>query len=62
MQISRHWRMNAQRYRLEGVRYGDDTVSLQGRPVSASDERQAEPERKADHDGVEAPQLQKIAS
>lgn len=32
MQITRHWRMNAQRYRLEGVRYSDGTVSLQGRP------------------------------
>lgn len=33
MQISRHWRLNAQRYRLEGVRYEDGTVDLQGRPM-----------------------------
>ena len=31
MQISRHWRLNAQRYRLEGYRYEDGTVSLQDR-------------------------------
>lgn len=29
MQISRHWRMNAQRYRLEGVR--SNTTSNQAR-------------------------------
>jgi hypothetical protein len=28
MQISRHWRMNAQRYRLEGVRLENGAVSL----------------------------------
>lgn len=41
MQVSRHWRMNSLRYRLEGVRYvAEDTnadatvqVSLEGRPV-----------------------------
>lgn len=32
MQISRHWRMNAQRYRLEGIRYENGEVSLQDRP------------------------------
>lgn len=31
MQISRHWRMNAQRYRLEGVRVETGEVSLQPR-------------------------------
>ncbi|MFW5709172.1 MAG: hypothetical protein ACOCX5_03010 [Chloroflexota bacterium] len=31
MQISRHWRLNAQRYRLEGVRYEDGEVDLQER-------------------------------
>jgi len=34
MQISRHWRMNAKRYRLQGVRYADGEVSLQTRPVN----------------------------
>jgi hypothetical protein len=34
MQISRHWRMNAQRYRLVGVRYENGEVSLQDRRVS----------------------------
>lgn len=32
MQISRHWRLNAQRYRLEGTRYPDGSVNLQNRP------------------------------
>ncbi len=31
MQISRHWRMNSQRYRLEGVRYEDGKADLQAR-------------------------------
>lgn len=33
MQISRHWRLNSQRYRLEGVRYVNGEVRLQARPV-----------------------------
>jgi hypothetical protein len=33
MQISRHWRMKAQRYRLEGVRYENGTVNIQARPA-----------------------------
>lgn len=33
MQISRHWRMNPQRYRLQGVRYSNGVVSLQARPA-----------------------------
>ncbi|MCU0498467.1 MAG: hypothetical protein MUF87_14040 [Anaerolineae bacterium] len=32
MQISRHWRLNAQRYRLEGTRTQHGRVSLQVRP------------------------------
>lgn len=31
MQISRHWRLNAQRYRLEGVRLQNGEVRLQNR-------------------------------
>jgi hypothetical protein len=42
MQISRHWRMNAQRYRLEGVRYQNGTVSLQNRPMVQSEEAEQE--------------------
>jgi hypothetical protein len=34
MQISRHWRLNATRYRLEGIRYEDGSVSLQKRPYT----------------------------
>ena len=33
MQISRHWRLNPVRYRLQGVRYENGTVSLQTRPT-----------------------------
>ena len=33
MQISRHWRLNAQRYRLEGYRHADGRLSLQVRPA-----------------------------
>ncbi len=33
MQISRHWRLNSNRYRLEGVRYENGEVSLQQRPA-----------------------------
>ena len=32
MQISRHWRLNAQRYRLQGVKYENGETSLQNRP------------------------------
>lgn len=34
MQISRHWRLNSQRYRLEGYRNRNGEVSLQSRPTS----------------------------
>lgn len=33
MQISRHWRLNAQRYRLQGTEFEDGSYSLQQRPV-----------------------------
>lgn len=36
MQISRHWRLNPQRYRLQGVRYENGAVSLQARPQPAA--------------------------
>jgi hypothetical protein len=36
MQISRHWRLNPQRYRLQGVRYENGQVSLQPRPAPRS--------------------------
>jgi len=38
MQISRHWRMNPQRYRLQGVRYANGEVSLQARPQPVTEE------------------------
>lgn len=36
MQISRHWRLNSQRYRLQGVRYENGEMSLQNRPSPAN--------------------------
>lgn len=38
MQISRHWRLNVQRYRLQGVRYRNGSVSIQDRPNPLSEE------------------------
>ena len=43
MQISRHWRLNSQRYRLEGVRYVNGEVRLQARPVPCGDQRDSKP-------------------
>lgn len=34
MQISRHWRLNSQRYRLEGFRSASGELSLQARPAA----------------------------
>lgn len=42
MQISRHWRLNAQRYRLEGFRNTNGQVSLQPRPSINTDSYQTE--------------------
>jgi hypothetical protein len=39
MQISRHWRMNAQRYRLEGVQYDNGEVAVQARCIVVADEQ-----------------------
>lgn len=57
MQISRHWRLNSQRYRLQGVRYENGEVSIQARPTPLNtqeirtavvrDEKQAKTELKA---------------
>lgn len=43
MQISRHWRLNAHRYRLEGFRNQHGEVSLQARPLSTEDTTQKSP-------------------
>lgn len=40
MQISRHWRMNSVRYRLQGVRYENGQVSLQNRPYPLVESQQ----------------------
>lgn len=42
MQISRHWRLNPQRYRLQGVRYTNGDVRLVARALPC-----AEPQRDA---------------
>jgi hypothetical protein len=50
MQISRHWRIKSQRYRLEGVRYQNGDISLQNRPVSHSEaERRTELDTQETH-------------
>jgi len=41
MQISRHWRLNSQRYRLQGVRYVNGEVRLQARPVACVEQRES---------------------
>lgn len=46
MQISRHWRLNSQRYRLQGVRYEDGKVSLQDRPTQVNLEEQPQSSEK----------------
>jgi hypothetical protein len=38
MQNSRHWRIKAKRYRLEGVRYSNGEVRLQERPVLVTEQ------------------------
>jgi len=38
MQISRHWRMNAQRYRLEAVRQANGEVRVQPRLAQPADD------------------------
>lgn len=44
MQISRHWRMNAQRYRLEAVRQANGEVRLQPRLAQPANETHTEHE------------------
>ncbi len=41
MQISRHWRIKQQRYRLEGVRFQNGEISLQNRPTPNYEREQA---------------------
>lgn len=62
MQITRHWRLNAQRYRLEGVRLEDGSVSLQDRVVPQEEQPEI---TKAQHNskaGRRMTDLQRIAS
>lgn len=42
MQISRHWRLNSQRYRLQGVRYENGEIRLIARALPC-----AEPQRES---------------
>jgi hypothetical protein len=62
MQISRHWRLNAQRYRLEGVRLEDGSVSLQNRATT----QETQTDTNTSHDGQKVNQrvadLQRMAS
>ena len=43
MQISRNWRLNAQRYRLQGFRYRDGQLSLQQRPKNSDTQARPAP-------------------
>lgn len=56
MQISRHWRLNAQRYRLEGFRTERGELSLQDRPetLEDNDENRAEAAQVAEALAVDA--------
>ena len=47
MQISRHWRMNALRYRLEGVRTQQGEARLQPRPQAVTREQAEAPAQRA---------------
>ena len=47
MQISRHWRMNALRYRLEGVRTPQGDARLQPRPTVVVKEQAETPAPRA---------------
>lgn len=42
MQISRHWRMNSNRYRLEGVKAQDGSVSIQNRLIATTSDKEQE--------------------
>jgi hypothetical protein len=57
MQISRHWRLNAQRYRLEGVRYENGEVSLQSRltPLENADNKVYSIEVSTENEKVKVP-------
>lgn len=46
MQISRHWRLNAQRYRLEGHRNMDGSLSLRPQPIIVEEIQQDEIEQR----------------
>ncbi|MBC7870938.1 MAG: hypothetical protein H7Y09_08875 [Chitinophagaceae bacterium] len=48
MQISRHWRMNSQRYRLMGIRYENGEVSIQNRPISSELPKSQQSEKLSD--------------
>ncbi len=56
MQISRHWRLNSQRYRLQGIRYEDGKVSLQDRPKRSDNLEEPNPYAKTKLDQVARPQ------
>ena len=51
MQISRHWRLNSQRYRLQGVRYTTGQLSLQSRPQPEQANEKSQPERQLETAG-----------
>jgi len=58
MQISRHWRLNAQRYRLEGFRSANGEVSLQNRHALPNTETEQQEETEA----VMVPRLEDVTT
>lgn len=55
MQISRHWRLNSQRYRLEGYRYSDGKLSLQSRPAIVVEENPKSVPSQQQHEEIVVP-------
>lgn len=61
MQISRHWRLNAQRYRLEGVRQDNGAVNLQERHASLHNQQLDETDTQEVHEVTSAGNTSKSA-
>ncbi|MBK9122683.1 MAG: hypothetical protein IPM16_06120 [Chloroflexi bacterium] len=61
MQISRHWRLNANRYRLEGYVLADGETSLEPRKTVAPAEAIAE-ERDSHQTEVKLPAVERTAA
>lgn len=61
MQISRHWRLNANRYRLEGYVLADGETSLEPRRTTAQDKTTTDAHESRD-DQMELPAVERTAA